>query len=613
MKLPIPSQMFRIVAQNLKVLLASLIFVVFIASASAQSGGASINPIASFQVFQGDDSFTYVQSNATVDAATGNSVITYGTTSGGVSTMTWLANAGTLVSWTISPPFGWTPLVLTDASGQGQPGSFAVTSSSSWNIQVLSINGHPYVCNGNYLQPASQSRYSYGPNQCLSGLTYNGATYSLMTAATDYSGRVIGTYIGGSGCCAFTGNQGLQIYFGDGTVAKYVTDPTGRSYTYLPASTGQNQLTQINGYTLLGTANTRSLPVAITSFVWNGANFNLSSVSWQGANAGDRPGLSYNFTGPGDVLQTYDANGNFQTMWVYNLDHSSYGLIVPGTTPYTYANTYGFGTCMFTAFNGISYVWQGGLLVPESPVTHFAYGGSTYQLTSSSVASDGNWVAQYQTSGPNSLTATAEYSPSTDALVKLTVNSALGGTATYVDGATVGQPGAYVWSNTSTAANLLSGVNGNTYNSSGDSDLPGTATTANGVFKISGNFMSLGSWSTNTSQSGFDLSYFDGQTSSNPASVEFTGNRPLTSWIWDVASNDGTISNAVMQLDESSRLSLYPQADPTATTPTLPAPTVVLDPNLGGTSRFDGPVRIAPQGDLQMGDFTTEPTPTPAQ
>ena len=76
---------------------------------------------------------------------------------------------------------------------------------------------------------------------------------------------------------------------------------------------------------------------------------------------------------------------------------------------------------------------------------------------------------------------------------------------------------------------------------------------------------------------------------------------------------DGTLINAVMQVDETSRLLLYPQADPLATAPTLPAPAVVLDPNPSGMSRFDGPVRISKQGDLEMGEFIAEPTPTPAQ
>ena len=273
------------------------------------------------------------------------------------------------------------------------------------------------------------------------------------------------------------------------------------------------------------------------------------------------------------------------------------------------------GNSQFTAFNGMPYVTVGSLLLPQASMSSFTYGGNTYQSSGSySQASDGNLLATYQTSGTNPSTATLEYSPTTGALVQLSIHPSSGGTATYVNGASVGQPGAYVWSNTSTAANLLTAVNSSNYNPSGNSDLPGTAQTVNGVFQIKGNFLSLGSWISNPSQAGFNLSYYDGQNTA-PSGIEFTASQPATNWLWDAASADGTAVTPVMQLDQDSRLLLYAPDALAAAGAAGPTPSVILDPSptnpsdFTGLVRFEGPVRISPQGDLSMGAFTRDAFP----
>ena len=586
---------------------------------SAQlSAGASIslvfNPISYFQIQEGSTAVSWSQASAQLDSSTGNSVITFQDGNGGSSTMTWLAATGALSSWTITVNGGTTE-TFTDAIGQGCPGSFVLTSGAFGTNNVLSINGHPYVPNGNLLAPAQTLTYSGLAPLKLIQLVYGETTYSYASTGVDYNGVSEGIFSNGTATVIVNGSNGLQIYFPDGTCAVYSIDSTNRFYTYQTGCTAPNQLSQINGYLLTASGNTLSLPLPISSFVWGGITCTFSSIFWNVESVTSfGTCLTSRYTGGVYAQGTVYPSGSLRelTVEIYSPQFEDQ-FVGPGTVANTYTLSGFSGPNNFSAINGIPYVQQGNVLVPQGPVNTLNYGGNAYQFTGYSQASDGNWLAQYSTGGSTPSTASVEYSPANDAIVKMSINAAGGGTAVYVDGATVGQPGAYVWSNTSTAANALSTVNGNSYNSSGDSDLPGTATTINGVFKISGNFMSLGSWASNANQSGFDLSYYDGQSSSNPASVEFTGNRPLTSWMWDVASNDGTISNAVMQLDENSRLSLYPQADPTATTPTLATPTVILDPNPGGTSRFNGPVRIAPQGDLQMGEFTTDPTTTPVQ
>ena len=537
--------------------------------ASAQTG-APINPISYFQVQEGSTAVSWSQTSTSVDSS-GNSIINFQDGNGGTSTMTW-SSTGVLSNWSINLGSGFTQ-VFTDAIGQGCPGSFTLTAGAFGNNPVLSINGHAYVVKGSLLQP-TQNSYSRNLTPVpLAQFTVAATAYNYVSVGTDYTGQVAGTFANGTKTYVVTENQGFQVYGADGTCADYLVDPSGRTYTYQESSTAANQLSKLNGESLTVSGDTLSFPVPIMSFVVNGVTYTLATVALSASS-----GVYCQYTNSnGPVYASTNPNGSLNNLRVLSGQSSMY--IVPGNSPLTFQEAGPAGSFVFTAFNGIPYVLQGSVLVPQGPVSGFTFGGSTYQFTGYLQAGDGNWIAQYQTSGANPVNATAEYSPNTDALVKLTVNAPGGGTAVYVDGASVGQPGAYVWSSTSTATNQLSALNGNSYNPAGDSDLPSTATTSSGVFKISGNFMSLGSWFNNPNQSGFDLAYYDGQTSA-PSSVEFTGSRPLTAWVWDAATADGTAVTPIMQVDESSRLLLYPAASAGTTNPAGgPTPAVILDPS----------------------------------
>ena len=133
--------------------------------------------------------------------------------------------------------------------------------------------------------------------------------------------------------------------------------------------------------------------------------------------------------------------------------------------------------------------------------------------------------------------------------------------------------------------------------------------TMNSDLDITGNVISLGSWYPNGSTAGLTLQYSEqfrlpGATdpsASGNALIYLTGSRQNTSWLWNHAASDGGSANVPMMLlaGADHSLTFY---DQTATTPT---PTIILNPS--GRSRFDKPIRIAPQGDLDMGEFVHGP------
>ena len=91
---------------------------------------------------------------------------------------------------------------------------------------------------------------------------------------------------------------------------------------------------------------------------------------------------------------------------------------------------------------------------------------------------------------------------------------------------------------------------------------------------------------------GLSLVYMDG----SPALLSFMAARASVGWLWSHATADGGSTQAnMMQIDPSNRLELYNPASPSS------PPPIILDP--GGQSH------IEPQGDLDMGVFTTQPTP----
>ncbi len=120
-----------------------------------------------------------------------------------------------------------------------------------------------------------------------------------------------------------------------------------------------------------------------------------------------------------------------------------------------------------------------------------------------------------------------------------------------------------------------------------------------GNVDLTGNTLSLGSWTDTPANSGLVLSFQDGQTSDTlPVSeVSFLATRQRNVWSW--GHSNATLNGAIwmMQLDAEHRLKIL--APPPST-----AGPIVLDPvgtsRFEGRVRFDGPVYIAPQGDIPM-------------
>ena len=133
---------------------------------------------------------------------------------------------------------------------------------------------------------------------------------------------------------------------------------------------------------------------------------------------------------------------------------------------------------------------------------------------------------------------------------------------------------------------------------------------ANSGFDITGNYLTLGSWNPDVGVAGLTMQYTEsfvlpGSGSPPPlgaSRVSFTGSRRNTSWLWSHATQDGAPNGAIPMMFAAGAdhsLSLF---DKLASPPTA---TIILNPT--GRSRFDKPIRIAPQGDLDMGKFMNGP------
>jgi len=130
-----------------------------------------------------------------------------------------------------------------------------------------------------------------------------------------------------------------------------------------------------------------------------------------------------------------------------------------------------------------------------------------------------------------------------------------------------------------------------------------------GNFDVNGNTFTLGNWtdSAGSSVNGFSISFTSG-TNSQPSTLNFNATRQSLQWLWTHATVDGgTTPVTTMKLDSSNSLQLFDPNPSTATTP--PPPTIILNPSATGASQFSGTVLIAPQGDLNMGVYTTGTAP----
>lgn len=113
---------------------------------------------------------------------------------------------------------------------------------------------------------------------------------------------------------------------------------------------------------------------------------------------------------------------------------------------------------------------------------------------------------------------------------------------------------------------------------------------------VLGNLFSLGSLKSNANMVGLTLQFADVD---GTAKLYSTLSRPEAEWIWNRADASPTsIAIPMMKLGSGNTLTLFDPWDSTH------AP-IILNP--AGRSRFDGPIRIEPQGDLDMGEFRHGP------
>ncbi len=109
---------------------------------------------------------------------------------------------------------------------------------------------------------------------------------------------------------------------------------------------------------------------------------------------------------------------------------------------------------------------------------------------------------------------------------------------------------------------------------------------------ILGNVLTLGSLKDDANTAGFTLSFTD---DGNKTTLGSALSRPVAEWLWSRAdaANPAT-AVPMMKLDANHALQLFSSSNPVT-------PGIVLDPNPNGVSH------IEPQGDLDMGAFTTQP------
>jgi hypothetical protein len=132
----------------------------------------------------------------------------------------------------------------------------------------------------------------------------------------------------------------------------------------------------------------------------------------------------------------------------------------------------------------------------------------------------------------------------------------------------------------------------------------GQTTEITGGLDVQGNFLTMGSWANGSGSSvnALTLAYTDTTGGSQPSLLNFNGTRASVNWLWSSAVTDGSSTQMpAMMLDSTHRVLVYGTSSGTN-------PTIILDP-AGNTTGFNGPVRIAPQGDISMGTFTSGPVP----
>jgi hypothetical protein len=125
-----------------------------------------------------------------------------------------------------------------------------------------------------------------------------------------------------------------------------------------------------------------------------------------------------------------------------------------------------------------------------------------------------------------------------------------------------------------------------------------------GDLDITGNVVTFGALTGGSATAGVALQFQDISSSGSlTASLSSILSRPLAQWQWTraaAAGSGGPPTLPVMQLDASSKLTLYDHSSGNAG--------VVLDPTPNGVSTIRGVLRVRPGGDIDMGEFKTSPT-----
>ena len=124
-----------------------------------------------------------------------------------------------------------------------------------------------------------------------------------------------------------------------------------------------------------------------------------------------------------------------------------------------------------------------------------------------------------------------------------------------------------------------------------------------GNLDIPGNLLTLGSLNGDAAASGLTLQFSDSMNGNgdNVALLRQELGRNAAQWSWWRASPvNGAGTVPVMALDSAWGLTLYDPANPASAS-------IKLNPS--GASSFKGPLRVAPAGDIDMGEFTNGPMP----
>lgn len=535
----------------------------------------------------------------------------------GSATLIWNPNTNTFVSAAFNPPNGGSVMYTTAGTGH-PPGALLMTGSGT---NALASIGAAYYSSSNNLALPGPANDGFFQAFVYASENYS-ATQSWQDMLNNSHYHFQGDHNGSADAqVSFNGDTRLEIaspYSGSAVYTKSALF----SYSFSGGS-GGNALSSINGYAVTASGSTATIASPSHTITYGDEIFTLSDFNW---GFGDSPN-NYYYTGSKGNTAGSQWNGatfniieivltQSQTYIEYN-DGALFGG-QPGTFYYQsddYPNAN-----LLTAIGSTQYVVAGGFVVPAPaqptapPINNFEYGGQYYSQSGNSSFSNGLAVYQYHSTDGG--VATVSVDPSTKAVTSWTISPHGGGSATYAPGSVAGTYVLQSGTNAdgSNATNTLNRVNSLLYTINGNTSTAPANASDQGNLIVQGNMFSLGLWTNNLSRAGMSMYYQDGGASAE-TDISTVSSRAITDWTWGHASADGQNTVLSMELDPTHRLQLYaPDATPGAGGL---LPSVVLDPSTTGTSSFSGavrmggPVRISKQGDLEMGEFTVEPTPAP--